>query len=195
MRDCPVCCGSRKVRLPWMKPMAPARYRAESVALMAVEKIYQDYPCPECAPSTNEDRVAILEFGATVAVPPDNDPRREEAIRREAAFHIVDRLLKDGFISFREDRTGEDYTLTYEVRGRLGVVSPAIVASMEERIAERQADVARQVAVQAAEEIRVWGSYYTGDEGPIHKGKAVEAVQKALDKVLAARRTHVFRTD
>lgn len=130
--------------------------------------------------------MAILEFGASVPAYPNEDAGYEEAIRRSAAHAVVDKLLKDGFVAFRKSPIDE-FNMRYELTGRVGVVSTAVVASLEERIAERQTEVAKQVASRAAEQIAVWGSYYTGNEGAITKAQAIDAINRAVELVFAER--------
>jgi hypothetical protein len=150
-----------------------------------VQQSSKEFPCPECAPKIPEERVAILEFGATIRAF-GGDPRYEEAMRKDAAHSLVDAILRKGFIQFRKGPI-DKFDMHYELTGRLGVVSPSVVSSMEDRISERQDKVAREVVALAAEKIRIWGSYYTGDEGRIGKGQAVDALEGALQMVLRAR--------
>ena len=69
----------------------------------------------------------------------------------------------------------------------VGVVSLTRVASLERRVAERQEELAREVISEAAEQIRNWRSAYTGDEGTIQKGQAVDFVNAALPAILTRR--------
>lgn len=105
---------------------------------------------------------------------------------RAATQALVDKLLDEDLIQF-ELGPEDALNLTVAVRATIGVVSPRHVASLEERIAERQEAVAREVAEQGARNIRAWGRAYSGDEGNISKGQAVSSLWEALRAVLARR--------
>jgi hypothetical protein len=180
---CLVCAGSRKIRLPLRYPLSASLSDAE----MTVDPrpMYKEFACPECAPKVPEERVAILEFHAAVSAMID-DPGYEKHAREAAAHNMVSLLLRDGFIQFRKGPVNE-IDMRYELTGRLGVVSTAVVALMEERIAERQTEVAREVEERAIEAVANWGSYYTGNEGTIFKSQAIDAISRAAKWVFADR--------
>jgi len=182
MEKCPVCRGSRRIKLPLYHPVSAA-YDSGPIDV-DVRPSSKEFACPECAPQVPEERVAILEFGAMVQSV--DDPRYEDAVRKQAAHTLVDSILRKGFIRFRKGSVDE-FNMRYEMTGRVGLVSPSVVASMEERIAERQKEVAEEVAARAAAEIGLWGSHYTGDEGPIHKSTAIDAIRRAAKAVFAER--------
>ncbi|AZO29390.1 hypothetical protein [Mesorhizobium sp. M1B.F.Ca.ET.045.04.1.1] len=109
----------------------------------------------------------------------------EEYVRKSLAHDLVDLIFRSGHITFTKDKPDEG-TMTETIRATIGIVSAATVASMEERIAERQMELASKLVGAAAEEIRVWDSYYTGDGGNISKGQAVDAVSRAFKKLSGA---------
>jgi hypothetical protein len=190
MPECLVCRGSRKIKLPLYHPVSAA-YNSEHITMDDCQ-LSKEFACPECAPKVPEDRVAILQFGASIRSV--EDPRYEEAARKQAAHSLVDAILRKDFIQYRKGPV-DKFDMCYELTGRLGLVSKSVVASMEGRIAERQKEVAEEVAARAAAKVSAWGSYYTSDEGPIHKSQAIDAIRQALKDVFAERDAHGFRTE
>lgn len=181
---CNICGGSRKIRLPLRHPVSVSLSDAD----MSIDPrpSSKEFACPECAPKVPEERVAILEFGASITAYPKDDAGYEEAARKTAAHSMVHELLRAGFIQFRKGPVDE-FEMRYELVGRLGVVSTSVVASMEERIAERQTEVAKEVANRAAQQVAVWGSYYTGNNGSISKAQAIDAINQAAQAVFEER--------
>lgn len=182
-----VCRGSRKIRLPLHYPVQ-ARYEPSFDAIEAAEAFQasKEFPCPECSPKVPEERVAVLEVGAAISAFHDDNPDYTEAAKRTLAHSVAHELLRGGFIQFHKGPT-DKFSMRYELTGRVGVVSTSVVASMEERIAERQTEVAKEVAARAAEEVAVWGSFYTGNEGSITKTQAIDAIERAVKLVFEQR--------
>ena len=77
--------------------------------------------------------------------------------------------------------------MSFGVRATLGVVSPSVVASMEQRIAQNQQAVAQEVAKEAAGLIATWNSRHYGPNGYISKDQAISEVKAALSAVLKRR--------
>lgn len=125
-----------------------------------------------------KEMVALVKYHGEIVTSID-DPQYGEPARKSLAHELVAALLRNGYITFTKGEADE-MQRTRKMRAMLGVVSAAKVASMEERIAERQMEVASKLVSAAADEIRVWGRYYTGDEGNISKGQAVDAVVRAF---------------
>lgn len=147
--DCDVCGGRRVITLPVVRriSLAPmAKFEASATTVS-----HRNFPCPECGPQVSENRVKIMEFGATIAAQAlgyfgqGGVPAEFVAMaQRDAARTIHEAMLQQGLFSFergpydRNDMTEPHYA-------RIGVVAPAVVASMEERIAQRQEELAREV--------------------------------------------------
>jgi hypothetical protein len=143
---------------------------------------YRDYPCPECGDKIPLERVAVVQFRSQVSSEID-DPGFQEHVRKGTAHHLIAELLDKQFISFEQMAPREGDHM-YPLIATLGVVSPSTVATLEERISTRQAELAQEVAAEAKREIANWGSYYHGESGPIYKSQAIDAVNDALRIVL-----------
>ena len=182
MNECPVCRGSKRIKLPLYHPVS-ASFSGEPD--WTVREASREYACPECS-GVPESRVNILGCAASIFSPEPIDPNQIEAMRHHMAREMAENLVKDGFVRIEVGPVGDD--LRSEVTATLGVVSERVVASMEQRIAERQELVAREVTSAAVAGIRVWGSYYTGDDGSISKSQAIDAVREALKAVLEKRK-------
>lgn len=177
--DCPICRGNGMIKLPLFHRAAVASYTAEYVP--SVEETSRTYACPECSPKISEDNVVFMRSKVDVADLPDAG--YQESARKEAAMCLVDGLLSRGLISFKTGHS-EIYNCT-AILATVGVVSTKTVTSLDERIAERQMEMAERLVGRAIEEISVWGSYYTGSEGTISKGLACDSVKRAFDKMVA----------
>lgn len=181
-QDCDVCGGRRVITLPVVRriPLAPmAKFEASATTVSR-----RQFPCPECGPQVSENRVKIMEFGATIAAQAlgyfgqGGVPAEFVAMaQRDAARTIHEAMLQQGLFSFergpydRNDMTEPHYA-------RIGVVAPAVVASMEERIAERQEELAREVVKEARPLIAV----------SLTAQSAVETLDIVLRDVLARRK-------
>lgn len=181
--QCDICRGSRYVRLPVWPTLAVAIQQDTSPISMGESS--RSYPCPQCANIVSDDHVKALDYNMMVDTLYMADREYMPSMRRHAAHGMVDRLVEDGFITFRLSKEERDPGRKV-LRAELGVVSPAHVATMESRIAERQDEVARSVAEEAIMQIYNWGSAY-GHTG-LSKHEAELSVKSALARVLAARR-------
>jgi hypothetical protein len=183
MDECPVCQGRKRIKLPLYQPVSAS---FSDDADWTAREASREYACPECS-GVPESRVNILGCVASIFCPdPVNFPDQIKAMRHHMAREMAEKLVKDGFIRIEVGPVGDDFRS--EVTATLGAVSERAVASMEQRIAEHQDVVAREVANAAAAGIRVWGSYYTDDDGSIPKSQAVDAVREALKAVLEKRK-------
>lgn len=181
--DCEICRGSGVVRLPIYPRVRVGAFSAERVA--KIEETSRSFACPECANSVPQERVAVIKCHSLVDSRID-DPGYIEAAKREAAFQLSAEILKAGFIEFER---GPDDTrhLAFPVRATVGIVSRTDVATLEQRVSEHQERLAQEVIAEAAKQIRVWRSAYGGDELTIQKGQAVDSLNAALTRILAAR--------
>lgn len=183
---CPICRGDRRIKLPLYRQSVATWSTDEA---MAMEESSRIYLCPECSPKSTEENVALLKYEATAAIQYEGEPGYQEHVYANLANNLAYALLRDGHIKFTSlpaDKTN----LTRLTKATLGVVSANVVASMEDRIAERQLEVAAKLVPAASRKIRIWGSYY-GDTH-VSKDQAIESVIdafKELAKELALERT------
>lgn len=175
--DCEICRGSKVVRLPI--------YRSVSVSptfdAPAMEETSRDYPCPECGGAVKQDRVAVLD-AHTMVCSEISDTNFADHARRAAAHRLVDHLLEGGFIEFERGPI-RDRDMAFPMVATLGVVSKGQVATLEQRIAERQDQVARAVAQKARSQIENWGSHHGNTS--ISKREAHDQIDSALNHVLS----------
>lgn len=190
---CDICGGRRIIVLPVM-PRLSLSVQDASFEPYATTITKREFPCPQCAPTTHEDRidVATVESEQTIRGPGLMHGRGfRDAMKRDVAHGIAHFLLDHGYINFqwREPVSISDAECfpppELSVRGTVGVVAPAVVASMEQRIAERQVEVAAEVVAEAAHLIGNWGSYY--GHTSLSKSDAYREIDQALKNVLEKR--------
>lgn len=178
---CEICQGRRRIRLPLYKRLS---FRLPDAAPPpTIEDTYREYPCPECSETVSQDRVSIV----TMVTPFDDrnmNPGFLEHIKRSSAHALVDELIKGGFIVLK-DGPSDPREFRTSLIATLGVVSPKTVATLEQRVAKRQSEVAQKVVVEAARRIRQWGSAYSGEDGSIRKSQAIDALRDAMKAVEA----------
>lgn len=176
MSECEICCGSGSICLPihrsatWVSSVEP---------IGPMDASYREYPCPECSGTVSEQRVAVIE--SRIDAESYNDPRYLEACTKRAALMLAADLLKRGFIKIESGEVDEGRR-TFAMRATLGVVSPAVVASLKERTAQHQDAIAREVIRVSMERINNWGSYY-GDMH-VRKANVGDEIRAALKEVL-----------
>lgn len=93
-----------------------------------------------------------------------------------SAHRLAGALLDRGLIRF-ERGPDDPMRVVTPFRATIGVVSPSRVATMEERVAERQEEFARQVVAEAETQIRAWGPSW------LHKTHVLDEVGAALRQV------------
>lgn len=182
--DCEVCCGRGTIRLPLYRRTALVSHDLGNIASM--DDASRTYPCPECSDVVASDNVAVLNAFAVVDSRYERAPRYMEMVKESTAHLLVDELLKAGFIRVEcgPPIAGE---FKFKAVATLAAVSQAHVATLKQRIAERQEELAIEVVAVAEEQARHWGSHYTGRNGPIEKGKVLEYLREALRGALAKR--------
>lgn len=149
----------------------------------------REFPCPECSDSVSLDRVAIMRYEGRASVPyygQPTPPEYHEYVRRDAVFAMLDAVTKAGLVKVETGPT-DDMSMTFGVKASVGVVSPTVVATMEQRIAQNQQVVAMEVVDEAKRLISNWNSHYTGDNGSIQKSQAIQEIEEALDVILRKR--------
>lgn len=179
--DCEICQGRGTIELPIRRRLSAVPYRPDAV--MAIEASSKSFPCPECAPSAPADRLAIVRYHAVVNMQ-IRDPAFLDDVKASAAHSLVEGLLRGGYVTFKRGPECAD-GFTYEMVASIGVVAPAHVATFEQRVAEHQEALAREVMAEAVAQIQNWGSHY--GHRTISKEQAYDSVASALKAVLAKR--------
>jgi hypothetical protein len=156
------------------------RYESDSKISPSSVETARAFPCPECAPKVDHERIALVYSEVQASAQYSAEPEYQAAILRDAAHAIVDELLRGGYI---KQVVGDldNMSMSNPIRCTLGVVSPSVVATMEARIAERQGEVADRVAEEAKRLIGVWGSHY--GHTTLTKDQACRSVSEALDAI------------
>ena len=144
----------------------------------AVTESAREFPCPQCSENVPTERIAVVEqvslFDTRI-----NDPAFLDHVRSCAAHSLIKPLLEAGFITME---TGKDdpHNMTRQIIAKLGVVSPKIVATLEERALEAGRKLAAAVVQDAATKIRNWGSEYDDGFGSLGKDTSIRLLQEAL---------------
>jgi len=181
---CEICRGQGQIRLPIYRSVSVYTPSDELVAPTAQEA-YKIYPCPECAETIPVERLGIIDYHSEVG---PQDPRLacdQEYMRYacdNAAHHLFDEIIKGGFIQYERGPT-DDRRMSFPLRATMGVASLKTVATFKERVRQHQEMIAREVMVEAADQISNWGSYY--GHADILKSQARDCIQAALTTVLA----------
>lgn len=177
--DCDICGGAGKIRLPVRSAPDASAYRPRSIAIKHIGESSREYTCPECSEVADDNRVMILgtqeEFPAEVA----KEPAIMDSIRRGMVRPLADMLIRDGYVRFY-DGPQSDYGMRKSLRAYVGVVAVGAAKRIEDRINERQLEMAEKVIQEAADAVRNWGSHYTGRSGPINKDDAVRQMFEVL---------------
>lgn len=113
-----------------------------------------------------------------------DDPSFLDHVKEGLACAIGAQLLKSGYIKFRRS-LNDLRELRFEMVATVGVVHPSKLDTLEQRIAERQSEVAQEVACEAVNQIDNWGSYYGHAE--VLKHDARRLIGEALKSVLNRR--------
>ncbi len=189
MATCEICGGARVVHFHRRQPLK-AVARGDSAPTDADQVQVATYPCPECAASVSFDRVQISTASTSQIIDRRMaaDEQFMDAVRRDAAFALVDHLMRDGFITFAVRRSPGDpdeFTERVAHTAKVGVLAPKVVATLEERVAERQSEVATEVVDEAISDIRNWGSDFGWTS--IDKEQAYRSIKDALAAVLLRR--------
>lgn len=146
----------------------------------------RDYPCPECGDAVTIGQVQALRQEGFATLQYANEPGFISHVREGLAHQIVSQLLEDGYIKFRRG-PDDDRVMCFQMVATVGVVHPSKLDILEQRIAERQDVVAREVADEASHQIDNWGSHY--GRADILKRDARQMVKDALQIVMKRRQT------
>jgi hypothetical protein len=186
VNNCKVCGGRGLVTLAVRPDSAVMMDPAESAFPSGH---HENFPCPACSPQAPAEKVRLLEARAVIGVRPEhvgshlNSHRCESLARQLASF-----FLYHDMITFSEKPALDDrvYGPAIELTAVLGVIDKKQVATMKERIEEHQHGFACEVAAEAREQIRNWGSDYGWDS--IKKDDACRFISEAVGTTLKRRR-------
>ena len=174
--DCDICGGRGKIRLPVMHKTS---MRPAANAKIELAESSREYACPECSEIADDNRVMVMgaqeEYSAHLA----KEPQFMERIHGYLARPIAEMLIRDGFVRF-VDMPIDETRMTKATRAYVGVVAVGAAKRIEDRINERQWEMAEKVLHEAADAVRNWGSHYTGRGGPINKDDAVRQMFEVL---------------
>ena len=180
MKDCEICGGAGKIRLPIREKLSVFMASSESAPTLKI----REYPCPECGNQIPQENIKIIQAEDYVS----GDIREAGYVLhcKETIAHKIGRFL------FNEDQityTKEDSVIPeklwrgdYVLRGKLGIISPRFVAKFEERVKEHQEGIAKTVVEEATKSIRNWDSMRQNPV--IQKETAIRFLYEALDKIV-----------
>lgn len=179
MPVCEVCRGRKTIRLPLYRPASVVPFDATPRAI-ASDDTYRDYPCPECAPTVQADKVQVIEC----YVEADTRYEGAEGYRRHivgnAARQIAEEIERAGLMRIQSvPLRGRDDINTY--RMTVGVVPPKVVAEKDKQQLAASIAFAQEVINLAAKEINNWGSYY--EQTYIDKARAAIFMGEALREI------------
>lgn len=178
--ECVICGGNRFVKLPVMWRLSARVFDSAIPMMPAAEEAYRTYPCPECNQKTAaEEKVGVVYADASLKrgpAPADAKKAIAESLAKAIALH----LLKEDFIEIMEEKRGDDTLFV----AKCAVVSPKTATRIESRAFDKMKEFLGNVAEEAADCIAVWGSSYTGNEGMISKGQAIDYMRASFDRHL-----------
>jgi hypothetical protein len=185
---CEVCGGREVISLPFIKrSSAPV---ADMGAIATMKSEYRQFPCPACAPWAEVERVKVMRSHCIVVCHLKDNAEAMAYARHSAAHNLVEGLIEnDDFLRITTRPAPVSAALdpdSVQVQVTLGVISKSTVATIEERVAQHQEDLAREVMAEAIKQIGIWGSFCKDET--ISKDQAVRSVEGALDTVLARRK-------
>lgn len=181
--ECDICRGARTIRLPIHRPVEVS-YKAAEISATDVVSMYREFPCPNCTPTVDDNHILQMNAELQAQVEYDLDPKYEDYIQRHACAMLAEQLHRSGLVTFRKSEP--DQFGVRQVRASFGVVTTAVVQSLEQRIAERQMDVAGDVAEKAIAAINNWGSFYRHES--LQKDDASRFIMEALRDVREQRK-------
>lgn len=159
IKPCDICGGSKTVTLPIrVMPM----YSADAKA--APREASRTYPCPECGTDTvGYDQIAMNIPFSAYDVHHADPAEIDRYVQNQAANAVADLIMREGLLKVRKVK--EEYHMT-TYRCTVGFVSWDKIKPMEDRIAERQFDVAQGVVDDGLARI---GSKYRNKQGIIRE--------------------------
>lgn len=178
--DCEICCGRRTMRLPIHR-----RAMAFSVDAEPPEPVEgaREFPCPQCCEVVTVGQVSALRE-ETFAASYIDDPRFIGRVKENLALQIGSQFLKSGYVKFRRG-PNDSRKMRFQMVATVAAVHPSKLDTLEQRISERQTEVAQEVAAEAKAQIDNWGSFY--GHADILKRDARQMVDDAIKIVMAKR--------
>lgn len=146
--ECDICRGCRVIRLPVYRPLTVTYAKLD--APLELGESSREFPCPQCCETVKVGQVGAIReetFGASQL---RNDPGFIDHVKGWLVSAIGAQLLKSGYINFQ---SGPDSDFKFQMVATVGMVHPSKLDTLEQRIAERQAEVAKEVANEAARQI------------------------------------------
>jgi hypothetical protein len=159
---CPVCRGSKTIRLPYLRRLEVSFEEASLEDLVASEPATKTYPCPECSVSVPQDKVRTLELqqqvpGHVWEYANDQGQIVDRAVD-SMVRGIADHLLQAGIIQHRVDKTpGEHDPNDRTIRVAVSVVDPHEARTISEHRRVNQERVVRVALNRVHDEVKVWG--------------------------------------
>lgn len=162
MLDCPVCDGRRVIRLPYRRPVKVVHLPEDSWS-PDEDPGYRIYDCPECVvDKVSFNRLQALNVQSMFDYLKLYDPAPFlDDFKHRAAHQMVDKLVESGHIRFEMIPADEFHGPG--MKARLDVVHPDLLVSFEERVNERQMELATELYSQTLADVRNWGSHYGND--------------------------------
>jgi hypothetical protein len=152
VNDCDICGDSGIIRLPVRGNMKAAPYHGTAPTALST----REFPCPECG-YIPQEKVMIVQAEDIVS-----EEIKEDDYLSYCKEHIAHKMAKfifqGGFISFSKGQL-EGFRREYSLRGKLGIISPRVVATFEERVKQYQDIKAQKVINKAIKSIRNWESF------------------------------------
>jgi len=151
---------------------------------------FREYPCPECGYKVPQEHIHIVEVRDVLDVKYMKDPKYEDHVKGTIALSMGDFMYKNKLITFekREEQLPE---MVVPLIGKVGVLTKRQTKTFEQRVFERQMEVAQEVARVAIISIRHFGSLYDGGKGSIQKDVATGFIAEALHKVERGSHGHI----
>jgi hypothetical protein len=157
-----------------------------AVVLPSREGPVKRFPCPQCAPMVNMERIVSLAASTTLQRKYLDDESYRAHIRLELADALTKTLINAKHARFMErepDRNGDVLVSCY-----IEVVGPATAPRLEARIAERQRELADAWAKQAISNIIELPPVVADAMSvQVFKADVVDCIHKAIDQAIAAR--------
>lgn len=154
--DCKICRGIGRVWLPVYHSVEVIS--APFVMPDRVEEAYREYACPECGEQISFERVAVVQMHSYISSE-IKEPGFKEYAERSIRAQLTHKLADSKFIALEQGDI-DNIHFRFALRATIGVVSPEHVATLEDRVASRQMEVAKEVVAEAHKEISNWGSFY-----------------------------------
>jgi hypothetical protein len=175
MYNCEICGGSGIVRFPIRKKLNTYPEDYSTIRPISI----REYPCPECSEKIPLDKIEIVQVEEHIPLEYKTNFDLLEYIKHSMAAQIGDFLYKEEMITYtnRKDLLNRSKS----IRAKLGILSPRQVKTFEEKVRERQIDVATSLVNEVVQSIRNWGSVY--DLADISKTQVIRFLYETLDKV------------